>query len=292
MLMGRTHKIPVRAFLMHITHYDPKWFREKPREKPFDLKLGLEVIDELAKHKFNTLIIDCEDGVIFKSHPELARHYSVPMGVLKRLVLRAHSYGMDVIPKTNFSRSRIHKHNHWMNPHSSRHFDTPQYWETAFELIDELIKVCRPKRFYHIGMDEDHDRTFHQYFNAILTLHEGLRKRGLRPVIWNDTAHGGIALIHARKSRAAERVIPHDVVQVVWDYSRPQGKIVKRLVDAGFDVWGAPGWPQAKKARLWREALKSHGGKGRGGYSLPRSIVTNGWRLSIPQGRNMGNRGE
>ena len=75
-MMNRKYKIPIRAFLLHITHYDPSWCKVKGREKPIDLDLACEIIDTMAVAGLNTLIIDCADGVKYKSHPKMARPYS------------------------------------------------------------------------------------------------------------------------------------------------------------------------------------------------------------------------
>ena len=54
-------ELPVRGFLMHLSHYDPLWTREDWRRKyPFDLKLGMDLIDEMSRSGLNTLIVDCE----------------------------------------------------------------------------------------------------------------------------------------------------------------------------------------------------------------------------------------
>ena len=163
-------------------------------------------------------------------------------------------------PKLNFSQSSRYQHNDWFRPYSDL-FDNDEYWKMAFELIDELIDICRPERFFHIGMDEDHDRAHSQYCEAIETLRSGLTDRGVRTIIWNDSAHGGRTLVHAEKSIAAEKVLSNDIVQVVWDYSRARPEIIKRLVQQGYDVWGAPGW-SAEKVRNWRRAILQQEGKG------------------------------
>jgi len=169
--------VPIRGYLLHLTHYDPIWYLRKRKEKPIELKLALDIIDAIAKVGFNLLIIDCADGLRYKSHPELTRRYSVPVSSLRTLLDCARKMGLEVVPKLNFSHGKYHRHNYWFKPYDKL-FDNEQYWEIAFELINELIKIFRPKRFFHIGMDEDDDRTHVQYVNAILTLRQGLKKGG------------------------------------------------------------------------------------------------------------------
>lgn len=252
--------IPVRGFLIHFSHYSPKWNKRKSRERPFDLELGLEIVEVMAEVGLNTLIIDCEDGIKYQSHPELTRSYTVPISHLKTLASYAREKGIDVIPKLNFSQSSYHRHNEWFRPYHDL-FDNEEYWKIAFEIIDDLIHVCYPIRYFHIGMDEDHDRSHSQYIEAILKLWGGLKERGLRAIIWNDSAHSGRALVHAEKSLAAEKKIPKDIVQVPWDYIDVKPEIVDRLVQQGFEVWIAPS-TEVEQVLKWRETLLRHGGKG------------------------------
>jgi hypothetical protein len=92
-------------------------------------------------------------------------------------------------------------------------------------------------------------------------LRYGLKERGLRPIIWNDTARGGSKPWHARKCLAAEKKIPKDVVQVVWDYQHVRPAVLRRIVDEGFDVWVAPSQKPLQVLR-WKKALLKYGGKG------------------------------
>ena len=252
--------IPVRGYLLHLTHYDPLWYRRKSKENPIDMDLALEIIDAIVSVGFNLLIIDCADAVRYKSHPELARRYSISINSLKRLLMRARANDIEVVPKLNFSHSKYYKHNHWFRPYNKL-FDNDKYWKIAFELIDELIGIFRPKRFFHVGMDEDHDRTTTQYIDAILRLRQGLKQRGLRTLIWNDSPHRGFASIHAQKSIAAEKRIPRDIVQIIWDYRKVPPRHIRRLVNEGFQVWGAPCWDPFQ-AFYWKQAILGLGGKG------------------------------
>lgn len=95
----------------------------------------------MAAAGYTALVVDCEDAVRYRSHPELARSYTAPMRDLVTLARRAHQHGLDVVPKINFSQSHWHFHNHWFRPHHLL-FDNAEYWRRAFRIIDELIRVC------------------------------------------------------------------------------------------------------------------------------------------------------
>lgn len=249
------------GYLLHITHYDPKWMEKKAQEEPFDLELGYEIIKALKTEGFNTLIIDIADGVIYKSHPELKKHYSVPMDILTKLAQKAHCTGLEVIPKLNFSKSEINVHDNWgRKPGTVWHEDFDDfkaYYKKAFECIDETMAACYPCEKFHIGMDEDHTRSHGQYCEAINILHSGLRERGLRTVIWNDMAIScSYGQVFVEKSLAALERIPKDVIHVLWSYSGFPSEAVCKIIDSGFELWGAPGrdLPQAEKyLRFLRE---------------------------------------
>jgi hypothetical protein len=265
-MMPAKKKLSVRGYLIHLTHYDPVWCRRKSRERPFDLEVALKVVDALGAEGFNQLVIDCADAVRYRSHPGLARRYTVPMAQLRTLSAAARDRGLDVVPKLNFARSQLHHHNDWMlGPGEAwyEHFDDEAYWKKAFELVDELIAACKPRRFFHIGMDEDHDRSHTQYIEAIRTLRAGLRKRRLRTLIWNDTGiEYASGLHHAEKSLAAEPAIPRDIVQILWRYDAVPGAAIRRLRGQNFELWGAPGWREPAVTAEFRDAVLRAGGKG------------------------------
>lgn len=254
--------LPVRGYLLHITHYDPTWNANKDKEEPFNLEAGLKIIDAMAAAGLNFLLIDPKDGVRYVNHPELARHYSQDIGILTTLCERAAKHGIEASIKLNFSQSAQHQHNHWFRPHNAL-FDSPEYWKLAFEVIDELLAIVKPPRFFHIGMDEDHDRSYSQYVGAIKTLHAGLSERKLRTLIWNDSAcWWRQAEIHKDKSLAAEKEISRDVIQILWDYEDWSGDIgMRRIREAGFELWGAPGSKPELVAKM-RNHLLTVGGKG------------------------------
>lgn len=255
----------IRGYLLHLTHYDPVWMRKKAREKPFELDVALEIVEALAAQGFNTLLIGVSDGVQYKSHPELTRHYSVPMKQLRTLAARARKLGMDIVPKLNFSRSLINGHDHWTHAPGDRwhtHFDDEYYWNLAFDCIDEVIAACEPARYFHVGMDEDHQRSYGQYVEASRILRAGLKSRGLRMVCWSDSAiNYPSAFIHREKSEWAEEKLPHDSVRLLWTYRRVPTKEIKRIGKLGFELWGAPG-TDPKLVRGFRDTLLAAGGNG------------------------------
>jgi len=262
--------LAVRALLVHITHYDPKWVPEKDQEERFSLKLGLDIVEQMSEVGFNTLVVDIGDGVRYESHPELQRPYSAPMADLRALSQGARDHGISFVPKLNFAKSGRNLHDMWMKPHwDLRNFVSrrKEYFEVATDLIDELVEICQPSDYFHIGMDEDHHRSLDQFVGDIKQLRKIISEHGLRTVMWNDTCYENrnvIAQVHADKCRAAEPRLPKDIVQVLWDYDIVHRGIVERLAKAGFEVWVAPGRTETM-IREWKEVLCSEGGnRGKG----------------------------
>lgn len=267
--------LATRGYLLHITHYDPVWCAKKEHEEPFDRETAFALIDAMAAAGLNLLVIDTKDGLEYASHPELRRPYTQPMSLLTDLAAHARSLGLEVALKLNFSQSDTHRHNHWFRPHNQL-FDSDEYWRRAFQIIDELIAAARPERFFHIGMDEDHWRSHRQYVAAIGTLRNGLADRGLRTLIWNDSAcQWPAAEHHKEKSLLAEKAGPRDVTHVLWDYGNWDPARPGLIRGAGLDVWGAPGSEPALVAEM-RDRIRRVGGTG---------LLLTRWAPCVPANR-------
>jgi len=221
--------VKVRALLIHITHYDPNWNANKDTEQPFS--------------------------------------YSVPMKDLQLLADTARQKNIDFVPKCNLSKSGRNHHDMWMRPHwDGIHWlkNMDEYWQVAGDVIDELVSVCKPQKYFHIGMDEDHYRSVSQYVDAIKILHAKVGKHNLKTVMWNDTCYENRnvgAQVYADKCRAAEPLLPKDMVHILWDYDLTHKGIVRRLTDMGFEVWVAPGRNKNQIAQ-WKKILLTEGGTG------------------------------
>jgi len=262
-------KIRYRGYLMHVSHYDPSWCMRKPldSETPFDSAIGCEVVAAMAEAGMNLLVLDVSDGARYKSHPEMARHYTVPMKAVKSVCDAAHKAGIDVVPKLNFSKSIRNQHDYWLLPHTYPYHCTggmEDYYRVAKDTIAELVAVCRPERFFHIGMDEDHCRSVPQYVDTIMKLRAMVKQHKLRTIIWNDSCHDDIkssAHVHACKSMAAEKLLPKDIIHVLWDYRNAHANAARRLTAEKFEFWAAPG-RTVELVQKWKQAVLQAGGTG------------------------------
>jgi len=237
--------VGVRAHLMHLTHYDPLWRQRRWCAKAFDMDVARRVITELAKLRYNCVVIDVGDAVRYRSCPKVARAWSAPMRRYAEIVKLARSLGMDVIPKLNFAKSgpgrwRSNHHNGWFRPYD-RLRDDEEYFGRAFGLIDELIAVDKPT-YFHIGMDEDFERTLEEYVRCTKILRKGLKARGIAAMRWVDLEKRWQPRRDQIKHEKAIELLPKDIVNVVWGYlEREPFQWVGRLRKKGYKVMGGSG---------------------------------------------------
>ena len=258
----------VSGNLIHITHYDPKWTLNdaKASEQPFDVETAIRIVEEMGALGMNMVIVDIEDGVKYESAPILERHYSAPMDDLVRLAKAARENGVEFVPKLNFSKSSTTVHDHWLAPYIGPDYPgvRDEYFELGFKVIDEILEKCGPINYFHIGMDEDHDRSVRQFVRDIKLLHDYLTKKGVRTVIWNDRLYLNRdvkAEVFAEKFMAATPQLPTDIVHLLWDYDITHEGVIKDLKDQGIDVWVAPGTNETN-VRNWVEIAKDEGADG------------------------------
>lgn len=248
----------VRGYLMHLTHYDSVWIKRKHLEQRFDLPLALELVDAMARAGLNTLILDVEDAVEYRTHPELRRAYTAPMADYRRLVRRAKARNLMVVPKLNFSKG-VDMHNAWISPYDEIPDTNPRYFEHALQMVDELVEGL-DLRYFHSGMDED-CRSPALYLAVIRKLHRELSKRHLRMVMWSDVGHSWTPVRNA-KTRMVLPDLPRDIIMMPWTYDlRSQARWVSLLAKLGFEVWGGTG-PGRDNIEMWREDILERGGHG------------------------------
>jgi hypothetical protein len=243
-----------RAFLLHLTHYDPNWLKNKDTEKRFHRKTAEALIRAAAESGFNMLVIDVKDAVRYKSLPKLRKRYTVPMRELKALTALAKSLGLEVVPKLNFSKSPVHRHSHWLWPEQSPP-DSEKMWNEALKAIDEVVAVMRP-HFLHVGMDEDDTRSPDEYRRALHFLHKQLKKRKLRMMIWADCGHRWRPA-ERWKVAPAIKTLPRDVILMPWNYELALDDWTRKFKRWGFDVIGASACIRPRNAGKKHSLLKN-----------------------------------
>lgn len=242
-----------RGFLIHMTHYDPRWNKQKDTEKRYDEATAHAVIDAAADAGFNLLVIDVKDAVLYRRQPGLRKRYSVPMRELAGLAGHARERGLEVVPKMNFSMSPLFRHSHWFEPKQADP-PTKDYWRRGLSAVDEVVAAVKP-RIVHVGMDEDDTRSPAEYRRDLHRLHRELRRRGLRMAMWADVCHRWRPQ-QRWKEIPAIRTLPRDVILMPWLYEAAPEDWVRRLLRWGFEVVGTSScWLTGRRPRRGRQPL-------------------------------------
>lgn len=172
----------------------------------------MALIDKLDG-KFNTLVIQVNNKVLYESYPEIAssegesmleiRPGPAPMSKkdLREIVEYARKKGIDVIPEVKFltHQEKFLRRRHPELMYNEVTYDprNPKVYKLAFSVIDELIEVIKP-RYFHIGHDEmrefsrrkaDADSnipSYKEFADDANTLAAYLKKKGVIPMMWGD----------------------------------------------------------------------------------------------------------
>lgn len=210
-----------------------------------DKKLWDEYMIKLSESGCNTIVMDVGDGIVYKSHPEIAIDGSWSREEITAELEKMHKMGFEVIPKLNFSTT----HDVWLKEYSKM-VSTDTYYKVCKDLIDEVCEIFKP-RFVHIGMDEEvyenqKDYTYvvirqnDLWWHDLYYLVECVEKNGARAMMWSDYARNN-------PEEFIEKC-PKSVVQCVWYYFDKFGenldpvcecrvRAFDNLDKAGFDIF-------------------------------------------------------
>lgn len=114
-------------------------------------ELFIECCDYAAEKGVDTIVVDCAEGVVYPSHPELAIEGSWQADDIRELAARMKAKGVRLIPKLNFSST----HNGWLKMYR-RMLSTPKYYEVQRDLIRDVAGIFDHPEMLHIGMDEEY----------------------------------------------------------------------------------------------------------------------------------------
>lgn len=183
----------------------------------FDESLYHDVLAQLQAAGANLVVLDLGEAIQYESHPEIAIEGAWSVGRLREELARMRSFGLEPIPKLNFSTA----HDQWLGLYS-RMVSTPTYYKVVSDLLAEVIALFDQPRFFHLGMDEEtygHQRHYkyavvRQYdlwWHDLRFYQAEVEKGGSRPWVWSDY------IWHHPETFAAE--MSHSVLQSNWYYS-------------------------------------------------------------------------
>ncbi len=182
----------------------------------FDDDMWRDVMNEMVRAGVNMVVLDLGDGVLYRSHPEIAVKGAWSTDRLREELQRLRDLGIEPIPKMNFSTA----HDAWLGEYA-RCVSTPRYYAVCRDLIAEAVDLFEKPRFFHLGMDEETWEHQRLYAYAVVRQHElwwedfrflttEVEKHGVRPWIWSD--------YYWHHPDAFVKNMPRSVVQSNWYY--------------------------------------------------------------------------
>ena len=238
----------------------------------------LEIIDEAAKHKFNTILFEYEDKLPYQKHPDIKSKYALTTKQHKQLLCYAKERFIDVIPlvQTLGHLEFVLKHEKYYplremrlesrrdhsvfspSPAGFRHHNVideicasnEKAVELAEDILRENISMHPESRYIHIGCDEAWNlmtcpecvKKYKEYGANRLFLEHINRMAKI------VTHAGKIPIIWDDMLRKFDdkdfSFLTKDIVIMCWVYFKGQFEealpLVKKYIDKGFTVFGAP----------------------------------------------------
>ncbi len=119
----------------------------------------------------------------------------------------------------------------------------PKSYEILFDLLDEIVEVCRPTKYVHIGHDEVYQigvcpvcsqRDPAELFREdVCRIYEHLRQKGLKAMMWSDM----LQPVSGYKTPNARFDLPKDIVMLDFIWYFHLGKdIEENLLSEGYPV--------------------------------------------------------
>ncbi len=224
-------------------------------------------VKALCRLKYNTLILEVDGMMQYRSHPEVAQPKAPAPAQLAAWVDYARSLGFDVIPQLAvFGHfGWVLDRNEWAtlaedpapDPQWGRwvaNVRDPRYYPLVFDLFSEAIEVFRPRTF-HIGHDEITFRPIGVHpdlagvapdqllAEEVTRLHDWLAARGVATMMWGDQLlpeHNGGRPYYTARAAAA---LPRDVIIADWHYDpAPTYPSAASFAQQGFRVLACAWW--------------------------------------------------
>ena len=160
----------------------------------FDEAVWRRVVDKCEECGLNTIVLDVNDGVQWKSHPEISLPGAWSKAKVRSEVLKLREKGIEIIPKLNFSTT----HDVWMGEYG-RMVSTSIYYKVCRDLILEVYDMFLQPEYIHIGMDEENWKHFNDPgYEFIAARRDGLlvhdinffnacvKEAGAKTHMWHD----------------------------------------------------------------------------------------------------------
>ncbi len=178
-------------------------------------------IQRMAEQGINTIVINLDDAVLWKTHPEIAVQHAWSPEYLRKKLAEIRALGIEPVPLLNFSST----HDAWLGEYS-RMLSTKIYYNVCKDLIGEAIDIFDKPRFFHLGMDEEtykhQSKSTHPFDYIVIRQNDlwwhdlyfyidAVEEKGVRPWVWSDYQWNNPEEFYQK--------MPKSVVQSNWYYS-------------------------------------------------------------------------
>lgn len=235
----------VWSILVHFgsNTWENEYERKRCEEMEFDRDVWEKIVAKCVEYGIDTIVFALGEGLIYKSHPELAVEGSWDPEELRKEVQRLKKLGIRMIPKFNFSAY----HDPWLGEYGKSLISTPTYYKVCKDLIEEAYDIFDHPDYIHLGLDEEfphtataenHFRVGEQLFKDYIYLIDCVRATGARPWIWGSTC------IHYEDTW--RNYIDKDIILAKGQYYEYDPANWTRIEDQG----------EAEKEYYWGERFK------------------------------------
>ncbi len=257
------------------------WPQSAIRGFHFEVRYGiphfnriLEIIDEIAHYKFNTLLMEFEDKFPYASVPGVASENALTLEQVRRMEKYAQDRFVDIIPlqqtlghleyvlkKDEYHHLReVREEPHPVDRKFSKgilgfnHFNqldeicisSEEACKLVERLLDDIISLFPERRYVHIGCDEawnlsycsvckEKDSRNRLFIEHANRMAKKVKAAGKTPVMWDDM------LRHF--SDTEMQMLDKDMVLVCWLYYKYEigdaKDLIRRYKSFGYQVLGA-----------------------------------------------------
>jgi hypothetical protein len=248
----------------------------------------------LAANGYNTLILEFNKGLKFKSHPELAEDWSLTHEDAKWLVAKGRQMGLEMIPQQNLyghqyetNLTKVYPELREVKGELQAYCPThPKVRAIVADQVGELMDIFEP-RYFHQGHDEvqfhgrkqpfvgvcERCKAFgrpHEVFaHDVNEIHAVVKRKSpsCRSVMWGDmiTPMEYSSLNYNGKEGEiykAVDLLPKDLVITDWHYYDTEDlRSVEYFVKRGWEVWGGT-WFHPRSMGAFTRHCRDHGATG------------------------------
>ena len=218
----------------------------------FSEDIWRRTIDHAVKRRFNMVVMDLGEFVVYPSHPELAVKGSWSPDKMRAEVRRLKALGLEPIPKLNFSAT----HDQWLKQYH-RMVSTEPYYRVCFDVIKDVCEIFETPRFLHIGFDEEQMewqrksahvtcRQNELWWHSLYKFIGAVESHGVRPWMFSDYGWSHPEFIKKCPKSVLQcpgyynEDVQGYVIEKMKKGYQPRLKIFIDLTRAGFDIVALP----------------------------------------------------